>query len=79
MRLHVIPGDASDRCSSQPPGRPSHTGGLFAQPGKEASGSWRQHAVICCMAMLECNFKSMFTHVIGNEKVCLILTLSDGG
>lgn len=77
----MIPGDARDRCSSQPPGRPSHTGGLFAQPGEEASGSRCQHAVICCMAMLEYNLKSMFTHVIGNEKCSFLqfLTLSDGG
>ena len=49
---HVIPGDACDRRSSQPSGRPSFLGGLSAQPRQEASGGWSQHRGICCMINL---------------------------
>lgn len=64
----VIPGDACDRRCSQPPGRPSLPGGLFAQPGSKASGSGSQTTVVCCMIHILQLFRHLHIFIYREKK-----------
>lgn len=71
----VLPGDACDRRCRQPPGRPSLPGGLFAQPGPEASGSGSPTAVVCCMIHIVQLFRHFHIFIYREEKKTVFLSL----
>lgn len=58
--VHMFAGNACDRRSRKPPGRPTLFGGFSVQPWQEASGSGSQHTVICCRIFHSTILKKQF-------------------